>query len=231
MVFLFPKDEQTEKGNVLFIVLLAIVLIGALTLAVQQSGHDANIDKEKLIIRIAEVRRYTAELERGITFILQNGHSESDIRFAHPDADPDYGDLSADTDKSDQMFDRLGGAAQYREPPPGINDGSAWEFYGHTALPEVGTSAADLIAVLPNVTQSFCESYNKTLGYDEAVQPEDTGTCIYNAASSRFDDGTQFYSSPNAVTDGSFTLRPSLSGCVQCTSDNTYHVFHVLMVR
>lgn len=225
------KRSETEGGNVLFIVLLAIVLIGALIVAVQNSGHEASIDREKLVIRISEVRRYASELERGVTFILQNGYSEADIRFSHPDADPDYGDLSADADKSDQMFDRLGGGAQYRTPPAGINDGSAWEFYGHTALPEVGTDEAELVAVLPNVTLAFCEAYNKVLGYDETTQPEDTGPCINGGASARFDSGTQFSGSPNTVDVSSFTWKPSLSGCAQCTTDSSYHVFHVLMAR
>jgi len=199
--------------------------------AVQNSGHDSNIDKEKLVIRISEVRRYVSELERGVSFILQNGYSEADIRFAYPDAHSDYGDLSADADKTDQMFDRLGGGAQYRTPPPGINDGSSWEFYGHTALPEVGTGGAELIAVLPNVTQTFCEAYNATLGYDSATQPTDSITCINGGAAARFDAGTQFSVSPNTVDTGTFTYKPSLSGCVQCTVDSSYHVFHVIMVR
>ena len=231
MIFSEKKDRSDEKGNVLFIVLLAIVLIGALTVAVQNSGHEGSIDKEKLVIRISEVRRYASELERGVRFILPNGHSEVDLRFAHPDADPDYGDLSADSDKSDQMFDRLGGGAQYRTPPPGISDGSSWEFYGHTALPEVGTDEAELVAVLPNVTQAFCEAYNSTLGYDSATQPTDSSTCINGGSSARFDAGTQFSSSPNTVNAGTFTYKPSLSGCAQCTTDSSYHVFHVLMAR
>ncbi len=227
------KDNKNiaQRGNVLVIVLLAIVLIGALTVAIQgSSNQNSHIDNETLILRISEVQRYVGELERGVGFIMQNGFSESDIRFAHPNANSDYGDLSADTDKSDQLFAREGGAAKYRLPPKNINDGSAWEFYGHTALPEVGSDEAELIAVLPNVTKAFCEKINSVIGYD-TTQPSDSATCIKGSASDRFDDSTQFSSSPNTVTEATFSLKPSMQGCVQCTSDNSYNFFYVLMAR
>ncbi|PCJ99357.1 MAG: hypothetical protein COA45_04780 [Zetaproteobacteria bacterium] len=223
--------NQYQSGNVLFIILLAVALIGALTVAIQgtsqQSGH---IDKETLILRVSEIQRYAAELERGVNFIMQNGYSENDIRFSHPNAHSDYGDLGADSDKSDQMFDRIGGAAYYRTPPKGINDGSAWEFYGHTALPHVGSDRAELIVVLPNITQAFCERINNIIGYD-ATQPTDSSTCIHGGAAQRFDNTTQFPSSPNTVTDTTFSIKPSVQGCVQCSSDNSYHFFYVLMSR
>ncbi len=225
------KYKNNESGNVLIVILLAIALIGALTIAIQGSSRqNASIDKETMVIRISETLRYSSELERAVAFIMQNGVSESNIRFAHPDAHSDYGDLSADSDKKDQLFAREGGGARYRSAPANINDGSAWEFYGNTALPEVGSSKSELIAVLPNVTQEFCEQINKTLGYN-STQPTDSATCINSGPNERFNDTTQFSSSPNTVSETTFSLKPSLSGCVQCTSDNNYHFFHVLMAR
>lgn len=221
---------EKESGNVLLIILLAVVLIGALTVAIQGTGQQTgNIDQESLILKVTEVQRYGSELARGVSFIIRNGHSEADIRFAHPNAHADYGDLSADADKSDQLFDREGGGALHRAPPSDINDGSAWEFYGHTALPEVGSDAAELIAVLPNITPGFCGKVNEILGYDPATQPDDTGTCIYGGASARFDAATQYDLTPNTVVTGTFTATPSMQGCVQCGTD--YHYFYVLMAR
>ncbi len=234
-IYIDNNNQSNQNGNVMVIILLAIVLLGALSVALQgTSSQNAHIDNETLIIRASEVQRYASELERGVSFIMQNGFSESDIRFAHPDANADYGDLSADSDKSDQLFSREGGAAKYRPPPDGINDGSLWEFYGNTALPEVGSNAADLIAVLPNVTQAFCEKINAVIGYDTTIQPTDSATCINSGAAARFDDSTQFalgLNAVNTVVEATFSLKPSMSGCVQCTSDNSYHFFHVLMAR
>lgn len=220
----------SENGNVLFIILLAIGLIGALTLAIHGTGQQGqNIDRETLLIRVTEIQRYASELERGVRFVLENNYSETDIRFAHPNAHSDYGDLAADSDKTDQVFDREGGGARYRPAPSGINDGSAWEFYGHTSFAHAGSDEAELIAVLPNVTQAFCDAANASIGYD--AQPEDSGTCVNGGATARFDAGTQFFSSPNTTVETSFSVKPSLRGCVECTGDGSLHYYHVLLSR
>lgn len=222
--------NTSESGNVLLIILLAVVLIGALSVAIQgTSSQNAHIDNETIVIRMTEAQRYAGQLERGVAFIMQNGKSESDIRFSHPDADADYGDLNTDTDKSDQVFANEGGGVEYESAPSGINDGSTWEFYGNTALPEVGSDEADLVAVLPNVTFAFCEKVNAQIG--NSTIPLDTATCIKGTDNTRISDASQFTSSPNTTNETSFTIKPAMSGCIQCTSGNTYHYFHVLMAR
>ncbi len=223
-------DRFDENGNILIIILLAIALIAALTAALQGSGgQNGNIDKETLLLRVSEVQRYGSELERGVHYIMQNNLSEVDLRFAHPDADSDYGDLDSDSDKSDQLFAREGGAARYRPAPAGINDGSAWEFYGNTALPDVGSDEAELVAVLPNVSAEFCTAMNRSIGFDG--QPEDSSTCINSGASARFDDTTQFDSSPNTTEETTFSIKPAVQGCVRCTGSDTLHYYFVLMAR
>lgn len=226
-------SRPDERGNVLFMILLAVVLIGLLTAAVLRTNRPegANIDKEALIIRASEAQRAASEFERGILFIVQqNGKSESTLRFAHPQAHTDYGDLPGDTDKSDQLFDKSGGGATYREAPPEVNDGSKWEFFGGTALPEVGSDKADLIAVLPNVTQAFCTRVNELNG-QTSQQPLDDDDCLNPGASGRFDNGTQFETlSPNTVDESTFTKKPALQACVKC-DDNTYQFYHVLLAR
>lgn len=253
------RHREHERGNILFMILLAVVLIGLLTAAIQYTNRPegSNIDNETLTLRAGEVQRYASELERAVTYIMQNGVSESDIRFAHPDANSDYGDLSADTDQSDQVFDREGGGARYRDPPDGVNDGSAWEFYGGTHIPGVGRSdRAELVAVLPHVTAAFCEKINDINGQTgtmtddgtSTVSGADAGDCVNLGADGRFDDGQQFFSTINTMdeTSGSFdhdpntsAPRPALQGCVTCavdtnganTTTDERHFYHVLMAR
>jgi hypothetical protein len=230
MPVLYSTSIQKEDGNVLIIILLAVALIGALTAAIQGSQQkNSNIDKETLILNVTQVQNYATELENGISYIMQNGISESDFRFSHPDANSDYGNLITDTDKRDQMFHRDGGNAQYRTPPKAINDGSSWEFYGNTALPQAGSDAAELIAVLPNVTSDFCDTANEMIGI--SGRPKDSSTCINTGSSARFSDSAQFSSSPNTTTEASFTIKPATRGCIECISDGSLHYFHVLIAR
>lgn len=259
-----PTDQNTparhgERGNILFMILIAVVLIGLLTAAIQFTNRPegSNIDKEALILRAGEVQRYASELERAITYIQQHGISESDIRFAHTNASSDYGDLSADTDPSDQVFHKDGGGARYRDAPDGVNDGSAWEFYAGTHIPGVGRpDRAELVAVLPHVTQAFCDRINDLNDQPGTMSDDGTGTasgsnagdCVNLGADGRFDDGQQFYSTPNTMDETSTSFdedtsisapRPALQGCVTCSADTNstdgttdeMHFYHVLMAR
>ncbi len=240
--------RKKERGNMLFIILLAIVLIGVLTAAIQRTNRPegANIDKETLTIRASEVQRTASELERAVLFIMQNGKSESDIRFAHPDAPSDYGDLNADSDPSDQVFHRLGGAANYPAPPKDVNDGSKWEFYGGTSLPGVGSDKADLIAVLPRITQQFCDKLNEING--QHGMPMDTGgssaggaspgDCLDLGPAGRFNDAQQFYTTPNTVDESTFEQDPATNApytakqaCVRCSRDSENYFYSVLLAR
>ena len=251
--------HHQQSGNVLFMILIAIALIGALTAAVTTSNRPegSNIDAETLVLRAAQVQRYAGELERAVRFVLQQGYSESDIRFAHPDANSEYGDLAGDSDKRDQVFHRDGGGANYRSPPDGVNDGSAWEFYGGTHVPGMGRSdRAELVAVLPHVTADFCAKINEL--NDQTGTMQDTGTstasgsdpgdCVNVGALGRFDDSRQFCSTINSMNDASARFvedsntsapRPGPPGCVICSADtnsaNTttdeYHFYHVLLTR
>lgn len=253
------KERNSEQGNVLFMILIAVALIGLLTAAISQTSRPdgTNIDKETLVLRASEVQRYASELERAVTFIMQNGLSESDIRFAHYNANADYGDLGADADKSDQVFDRVGGGANYRDAPDGINDGSAWEFYGGSHAPGMGRSdRAELVAVLPHVTQGFCDKINDLNGQSGTMDDDgggaatagNAGSCVNLGAIGRFDDVTQFYTTINSMaeTSGSFqhdantsAPRPAPQGCVTCAIDTNgangatdeRHFYHVIMTR
>jgi hypothetical protein len=245
----FPNSNKTgEYGNMLFMILIAVVLIGLLTAVIMNSNdsESSNIDKETLVIHVSEAQRYASEIERAVLFIMHSGKSESDIRFAHPQNDPDYGDLPADTDPTDQVFHRDGGGATFRAPPAGINDGSPWEFYGGTALPGVGSNRADLIAVLPNVTEQFCTRINQV--NNQSAAPTDTGggsasgaspgDCLYGGTAARFNDSQQFYATPNTVDETTFaqdpntlTARTALEACVVCSLDSKRHFYHVLLAR
>jgi len=255
----FLHHRADERGNVLFVILIAVALIGLLTAAISKTNRPEgnNIDSETLVLRASEVQRYASELERGIAYMMQNGLSESDIRFAHYDADAEYGDLDADSDKRDQMFHREGGGANYREPPTGVNDGSAWEFYGGTHVPGMGRNdRAELVAVLPHVTQAFCDKIN-TLNGQNGTMDDDGGTsasasnegsCVNMGAVGRFDDSTQFYTTINTMDEDSASFmhdnntsaaRPAPQGCVTCAVDTNgangvsdeHHFYHVLMTR
>jgi hypothetical protein len=227
-------DQQTISGNILFFILIAIFLIGAVTAAIRSgSQNNSNIDKETILINASAIQQYASDLERAVSFIIQSGESETDISFAHPDAPTDYGTIGSSP--STEVFHPDGGGADYQEAPDGINNGDGWEFYGNTHLPEVGTDTrAELIAVLPNVIEGMCDQINKSIGYDTATQPSDSGTCLKSSDGLRFTSSQKFTTggSINTVDDGTMTVKPSTSGCVECgAGSGNFHFFRVLLSR
>ncbi|MCB9990070.1 MAG: hypothetical protein H6867_01660 [Rhodospirillales bacterium] len=224
------SGRSSESGNVFFFILLAVALIGMVTVAIRDNGGGGNIDNETLVINASQVRQYVNDIERGITFIMQDGASESDIRFANT-VNADYGTIT-DT-PTRQVFHELGGAAEYRLPLSTVSGATQWEFYGHTHMPGVGTGNAELIAVLPDVTPDFCRKINDMNGYDPATQPLDnTGSeCVNAGAGFRFTSARQFTAagSVDTTNEATFTVQPAMEGCVQCGT--SYHFFHVLMAR
>lgn len=237
-----PQENNSrlyESGNVIFFVLLAIVLVGLITAAVRGTGDNANIDRETLSLSVNKVREHANEIERGLRFIMHDGASETEIRFAHPDAPADYGTIT-DT-PTRQIFSTSGGGVKYRAPDPRISGAANWEFYGQTHLPGVGTDdsaleEAELIAVLPDVTKAFCTRINEINGYNPAVQPLDTvGNCLGANTSLRFSSSAGFASTGSAdlVNTGTFTFTPAMQGCVSCDAggNSDFHFFHVLIAR
>lgn len=217
---------NAESGNMIFFILLAIVLVGLVTAALRSGGIEgANIDREDMVIKVAQIRQNAGELERAVALVLQNGTSESDISFApnDPSALLDYGTYNSNP--SAEVFNPKGGGAIWRLPGSGVNDGSHWEFYGDTAAPGTGSQEADLIAVLPNVTAGFCAEINRI---NAQIDPQDTATCIYPGV--RFVPANKpFLAAPNTMDTTTFANGRAGEACVRCGAD--LHYYHVLMAR
>ncbi|MEM7618766.1 MAG: hypothetical protein AAF244_05250 [Pseudomonadota bacterium] len=154
-----------QRGNVLWLIMVAIVLLGAVTMVLTRSGTtvDQSGDVEQQRIRAGKILRYAKSLESGIQNMRLRGISESEISFENPDTATDYKNADCD-DAADRnfpdclLFDVQGQGLLYTDPYAGVNDGSEWIFtgannVGSTADP-IGTTAArtgnDLVMLLPS---------------------------------------------------------------------------------
>lgn len=222
---------RSISGNILLYILGAIFLLGMLIILIKGSFQEGTgIDAEKTLIRVGEIQRYGAELERGVRYILQNGFSETELRFARDNVDEGYG-VIADRPQR-QVFSTEGGAVQYQLPPAGITNGAPvnWQFYGDIHIPDMGTdggmSRSELIAVLPNLTQSFCSSINRTVGQNVDLAQDGFSAC----------PGTPFLGifmnepATREVVATQVPKRPATEACLRC-SDGTYNYYRVLLSR
>lgn len=225
-------------GNALFIILLAIAMLGMLTAVVtQMTGSNMKApDTERLGLKVSDVIQYAESLKTGVERVyLHNRRSESDIRFAHPDLDAAYGNPNT-LDPEQMVFHTLGGGVDYRNPPAGVNDGTPWFFTGSSCIPMIGTgtatnctsagtSASDLLVILPNITEAFCTALRKTLGMSGSI-PADTGTA-YDISDEHFDGS---FAASHAIAN----LDGQSQGCFEgdtTPASGTYHFYKVLLAR
>ena len=227
--------RHNQSGNIIFFILLGILLLGLVTAALRSGGLEgSNIDSETASINVSRMKDQANAIERGVAFIRQNGASEDDIRFAHADADADYGN-DPTVSANFQLFSRSGGGVEFLPPPPGVNDGSPWEFFGNTHMPQVGTALPELVTVLPNLTEEACALINRQAGLTGT--PEDDGGgaqsagCVFSDSTARFSSSGN-YSDPagNTTDEGSFSIQPTTQACVTCT-DGSRHYVRVLIAR
>jgi hypothetical protein len=231
-----PTSTNTQSGNILVYILGAIILIGLLTIMVKGSSTPGSgIDREALEIRVAEVQQYGNELERAVAYVLRNGYSETDIRFAHPNHDSTYGDITDDPAR--QIFAREGGGATWRDNETDIQAiDTDWVFNGDNRIINpaggVGTlNAYELIAFLPNVKQDFCLALNKKANVDNPSNNPPDAETPFNI--------TSVFSGVFATAAGNFldsdlTGVPPLEACYEGSGTppaGTYHYYRVLLAR
>jgi hypothetical protein len=73
------------------------------------------------------------------------------------------------------------------------------------------------------------------MGFASGTQPTDSATgttpdCVMGSPTDRFTGAFQD-SSPNVMDATSFSRKPALQACVECTSDGSYNYFYVLLAR
>ena len=233
--FILNSKRKNESGNILIYILGAIFLLGLLVVISKGSvTPGAGVDHETLMIRVAEVQDYGKELERAVSYVLANGHSEVDIRFAHPDAASAYGVITSIPSR--QIFSRDGGGATYREPPDGIQTTATdWVFNGSNQIIDTGSSCGDikcteLLALLPYVTKDFCLSINNRNNIQNITGAPPTDSNDAEIATIFTGDYTYIHN----IADTAQYLKGTSEGCFEGGTNppaGTYHYYRVILAR
>lgn len=222
-----------ERGNVLFLVLIVAALFAALSYAVTQSsdGSGSSIDYERNEILASDILRYSKTLEQAVSTILNNGHSENDISFAHDDLTGygTYGD-SPET----EVFNPLGGGVTLRTFPQATSD--EWIFTGANVVEYVGgytswascdASCADLLVILTNIDEDLCMQINDLLG-----EPNPSGAPPREASNISFDKFTGAFTKTYRIDNDSTSAFDGVrSICFESQNEGGYHFYHVLYAR
>lgn len=160
-----------QKGNALFLILIAVALFAALSYAVTQSGRGGgSIEKEQTLIKAAKIIQYAGTLRSAATRLLLTGTTIDTLEFG-TNSDPDSGVVPCTTG-TDCIFAPEGGGVVW-DPLPGFNKG--FGYYNPASGPEalfnvtgVGTVAKDAVFWFwvddTAEARAICTEINKSLG-------------------------------------------------------------------
>ena len=212
---------KKQSGNVLFYILIAIFLLGSLTVALRSSGDmEGGIDKESASVKAQQIIRYGAEVAQAVQIILDNGASETDIRFSHPNAAPAQGDITVTPNF--QVFSSQGGKALYRNFV-GVTSGSLQVAGGSArSLPQVGSDKDELYLAIWPINDNICQAINTQLGLS-SVPTVDCGEGNVFSGS--------FTSSSTILNTSAFPSLPAPEFCSVCSNLGHTVYFKTLIAR
>ncbi|MCB1651254.1 MAG: hypothetical protein KDI46_04300 [Alphaproteobacteria bacterium] len=229
---------KSQSGNVLWFILIAVVLLGALTMVLSRGGSniDQTGDVEQSRILASQILRYAKGVETAIEKMKLQGVSENDISFENSTTTTDYTNANC-TDTACRLFD-VGGAGLEYKNFSSANDGSDWIFTGAnnvgTAAGPVGTTASssgnDLIMLLPNAKTALCKQINRDLGVGTAgTLPTETTGIVTIAFAGSYAGGAP------TILDGDptpFELDKQPAGCfIDASDSNKVYFYYVVLAR
>lgn len=161
--------RRAERGNVLFLILIAVALFAALSYAVTQSTRSGSGDAtgETNLINSAQLAQYPAGVRTAIVRMIISGTQVDQLVFNPPS---DFAAISTPNPDLTEVavFHPNGGGAVFSNAPSemmvatGPNPSGRWAFNMQAQIQDVGiTDAAnnvgnDLIAFLPGVAENVC---------------------------------------------------------------------------
>ena len=124
------KDHRSESGNVLFLILIAVVLFAALSYAVTSSTNSSggNAEEESNLVSSAALTQYPATIKTAmLRMMVSKSISFDDLYFDRPP----FTDLAA---TANGVFHPSGGGASHVNAPADVmdasggNTGGVWHY-------------------------------------------------------------------------------------------------------
>lgn len=251
-------SEHSRKGNVLFIILIAVALFGALTAAVTRSTSTVSpetLSEGKAKIFASEMMQYGQELEQAVNrLITLKGCDPTQISFDDNVATVGpYDNSNSPGDYHCHVFHINGGGVSYKQPNPEwfvANPGPMGGLTGKISFlttcvyaagpPFTGSNCnvdipagpqqyADLIVTIPGIKKEICEAIAEKLSGNGTI-PVDS----YNAfGSTPFtgDFGVQTAHIDDTIKGTAGCFVGDGAGGANMVPAGVYAFFNTLLIR
>lgn len=165
------NNRQSERGNVLFLILIAVALFAALSYAVTQSTRSGSgtADAEQALLSSASMTQHPTALRTAIIRMVLGGTDISNIYFNAP------ANFAALSDVGTGVFHPRGGGAVFQQAPADVMANASqgtWYYNALWDVPFIGiddnSDGNDLVAFLPGINRAVCRSINEELGINTA---------------------------------------------------------------
>ena len=161
-------SEHTQNGNVLFLILIAVVLFAALSYAVTQSSQTGvgSNDTGSGEVNAAQLNQFPNFVRAQVLRMMMRRIEATELEFNPPS---EFGTL---TSNDVGVFHPTFGTNYVNAPPSVMSGGTAqgrWYFNMNFEIESIGTSQAgnfggnDLLAFLPGVSAAVCLRINELI--------------------------------------------------------------------
>lgn len=230
---------MNEKGNVLFLILIAVALFAALSYAVSSSTRSGGSKGEEgTLVESSGIIQFGASISQAVSrMTILNKAEEDELCFYTGANDETYNHAGCDDDRH-KVFHPEGGAVGYRKPSEELNGGVEWEFtsrarvFGVKNNEENDPASADLVMLSRNFNKTLCAKINEKIGINEI--PVDFGDIdVFRFDGDYSGEDTIDGCNPDCtdIDDSPFASRSANYGCFQeeATGDHIY--FHLIHAR
>lgn len=225
-------QRKSQKGNVLFLILIAVALFAALSYAVTQSSRSGgDSSKETTSINTAQLTQYPNQVKTAATRLMINGNTPLDLYFNKPNNFTETF-FATGNNAAQGVFHPTGGGAVYQKVPAAVVVGNTevdWAFTADYKIRNVGTTPAsgdisgnDLVMFAGPIKTDVCNKVNQQLHGASATTPTASA-----ALTIQNDRDTASGAKPAAPNDSGFILASDANwdgrafGCIYATGSTT----------
>lgn len=205
--------RRSERGNVLYYILICIGLLAAINYAVATGSRSSvtSMTQDQQRLLAAELINYGDTLAKAATQLRLRGTAFNQLSLASAGLPAAYGTPGANP--GNEIFNAQGGGVQYRKPPANALTAPAnYVFTAGNGVAQVGSdcanaSCSDLIAVAGPLVPAICTSIDSQLsilGSIPAVAAADVTTPFA---------GTASYTATIGAGAGDAALAGRTAGC------------------
>lgn len=230
--------REYESGNVLFYILIAVALLGALSYTVAQStrGNVSQLSEERARLYATEIIEHGNVISSAVSQLRLRGVDLDELCFDHASwGASDYNHAGCGDDFN-KLYHPDGAGVSWTNAPVDAMDSAAtpdnlFHYYGENEIENVGTtcgadSCSDLILLVDELQEEVCIQLNGLLGV--------TDTSTAPPTDSTFDItryvGAFGYSQTIGDEAGGGALSGKTEACFQKTSAPAEYAYYKVLI-